>query len=68
MSTGDHPDDSTEEMSSLLPQLKWSKEIFDVLVKIFKLPKSWGVMYPEEGQMTAQAPAGYITLFWDYFA
>ncbi|MFS7911779.1 hypothetical protein Hanom_Chr02g00122111 [Helianthus anomalus] len=24
-------------------------------------------MYLEEGQKAAQAPAGYITLFWDYF-
>ncbi|KAJ0714590.1 hypothetical protein HanPI659440_Chr13g0491171 [Helianthus annuus] len=24
-------------------------------------------MYPDEGQTAAQAPAGYITLFWDYF-
>ncbi|MFS7969584.1 hypothetical protein Hanom_Chr09g00810941 [Helianthus anomalus] len=24
-------------------------------------------MYPEDGQTAAQAPTGYITLFWDYF-
>ncbi|KAM0009820.1 hypothetical protein Hdeb2414_s0085g00783031 [Helianthus debilis subsp. tardiflorus] len=67
MSTGDHPKDSAEEMSSSLPPLKWSEEIFDCLVKNFKFPKSWGVMYPEDGQTAAQAPADYITLFWDYF-
>ncbi|KAM0052184.1 hypothetical protein Hdeb2414_s0007g00245281 [Helianthus debilis subsp. tardiflorus] len=67
MSIGDYPDSSAEEMSSSLPPLKWSKEIFDGLVQNFKFPKSWGVMYPEEGQTAAQAPAGYITLFWDYF-
>ncbi|KAJ0603898.1 hypothetical protein HanHA300_Chr02g0043421 [Helianthus annuus] len=67
MSTGYHLDDSSEEMSSSLPQQKWSKEIFDGLVQNFKFPTSWGVMYPEEGQTAAQAPAGYITLFWDYF-
>ncbi|KAJ0715444.1 hypothetical protein HanPI659440_Chr13g0501211 [Helianthus annuus] len=67
MSTGDHPDDSAEEMPTSLPPLKWSREIFDGLVKNFKFPKSWGVIYPEEGQTAAQATAGYITLFWDYF-
>ncbi|MFS8018283.1 hypothetical protein Hanom_Chr15g01390251 [Helianthus anomalus] len=55
-------------MSSLLPLLKWSEEIFNDLVKIFKFPLSWGVIYPQEGQTAAQAPAGYITLFWNYFA
>ncbi|MFS7986857.1 hypothetical protein Hanom_Chr11g01015191 [Helianthus anomalus] len=29
--------------------------------------KFWGVTYPEDGQTVAQAPVGYITLFWDYF-
>ncbi|MFS7969582.1 hypothetical protein Hanom_Chr09g00810921 [Helianthus anomalus] len=67
MSTDDHPEDSAEEMSSSLPPLKWSKQIFDGLAKNFKFPKSWGVMYPEDGQTAAQAPTGYITLFWDYF-
>ncbi|KAM0010652.1 hypothetical protein Hdeb2414_s0071g00773451 [Helianthus debilis subsp. tardiflorus] len=67
MFTGDHPDDSAEEMFASLPMLKWSKEIFDGLVQNFKFPKSWGVRYPEEGKTAAQAPAGYITLFWDYF-
>ncbi|KAM0031400.1 hypothetical protein Hdeb2414_s0017g00508361 [Helianthus debilis subsp. tardiflorus] len=54
-------------MSTSLPPLKWLKEIFGGLVQNFKFPKSWGVMYPEERQTTAHAPAGYITLFWDYF-
>ncbi|KAJ0596197.1 hypothetical protein HanRHA438_Chr04g0164731 [Helianthus annuus] len=67
MSTGDHPDDSVEEMSASLPPLKWSRKILDGLIKNFKFPKSWGVIYPEEGQTAAQAPACYITIFWDYF-
>ncbi|MFS7953485.1 hypothetical protein Hanom_Chr07g00619221 [Helianthus anomalus] len=68
MSTKEQPEDSSEEMSASLPPLKWSKEIFDSLVKNFKFPDAWGVRYPEEGQTAADAPAGYITLFWDYFA
>ncbi|KAJ0669675.1 hypothetical protein HanOQP8_Chr13g0465341 [Helianthus annuus] len=68
MSTGEHPDDFAEEMSTSLPPLKWLKEIFDGLIQNFKFPTSWGVMYPDEGQTAAKAPAGYITLFWDYFS
>ncbi|KAJ0939112.1 hypothetical protein HanRHA438_Chr02g0057361 [Helianthus annuus] len=67
MSTGIHPEDSLEEMYASLPPLKWSKEILDGLVQNFKFHTNWGVMYPDEGQTAAQAPAGYITLFWDYF-
>ncbi|KAF5816299.1 hypothetical protein HanRHA438_Chr03g0144161 [Helianthus annuus] len=68
MSTKEHLEDSSEEMSVSLLPLKWSKEIFDGLVKNFKFPDGWGVRYPEEGQTVADAPTGYITLFWDYFA
>ncbi|KAF5812739.1 hypothetical protein HanRHA438_Chr03g0101291 [Helianthus annuus] len=68
MSTKEHLEDSSEEMSASLPPLKWSKEVFDGLVKNFKFPDSWGVRYPDDGQTAADAPATYITLFWDYFA
>ncbi|KAF5783160.1 hypothetical protein HanRHA438_Chr11g0517361 [Helianthus annuus] len=67
MSTIELHQDSSEEMSAVIPPLKWSKETFDGLVQNFKFPDSWGATYPEEGQTAAQAPAGYITLFWDYF-
>ncbi|KAF5786532.1 hypothetical protein HanXRQr2_Chr10g0442051 [Helianthus annuus] len=68
MSTGERREDSSEEMFVNLPPLKWSRETFDSMVQKFKFPDSWGVQYPDEGQTTANAPAGYITLFWDYFA
>ncbi|KAJ0799877.1 hypothetical protein HanPI659440_Chr03g0096461 [Helianthus annuus] len=67
MSTGENPE-NIEEMSSALPPLKWSEEIFNDLVKSFKFLASWGVIFPQEGKAAAQSPAGYITLFWDYFA
>ncbi|KAF5822881.1 hypothetical protein HanRHA438_Chr01g0032751 [Helianthus annuus] len=67
MSTGERHEDSLEEMSVGLPPLKWSKKVFDGLVQNFKFPNSWGVRYPNDGQTAADAPAGYITLFWDYF-
>ncbi|MFS7918942.1 hypothetical protein Hanom_Chr03g00207111 [Helianthus anomalus] len=62
MSTKEHLEDSSEEMSASLPPLKWSKEVFDGLMKNFKFPDSWGVRYPDDGQTTANTPAGYITL------
>ncbi|KAF5809482.1 hypothetical protein HanXRQr2_Chr04g0157661 [Helianthus annuus] len=68
MSTGEKQKTSAEDMSSSLPPLKWSEETFNDLVKSFKFPDSWGAICPKEGQIAAQAPTGYITLFWDYFA
>ncbi|MFS7958135.1 hypothetical protein Hanom_Chr07g00674581 [Helianthus anomalus] len=35
MSTGDHHEDSTEEMAAELPPLKWSRETFDGLIRNF---------------------------------
>ncbi|MFS7919857.1 hypothetical protein Hanom_Chr03g00217571 [Helianthus anomalus] len=63
MSTRDHHEDSSEEMSSSLPPLKWSRETFDSMVRNFRFPDSWGARYPDEHQTAADAPAGYITLF-----
>ncbi|MFS7889166.1 hypothetical protein Hanom_Chr00s000003g01603781 [Helianthus anomalus] len=54
-------------MSVGLPPLKWPRETFDSMVRNFKFPDSWGARYPDEGQTAADAPAGYITLFWDFF-
>ncbi|KAJ0502756.1 hypothetical protein HanHA300_Chr11g0416531 [Helianthus annuus] len=68
MSTGKRHEDSSEEMSASLPPLKWPRDTFDSMVQSFKFPDSWGARYPDKGQMAADAPAGYITLFWDYFA
>ncbi|KAJ0456361.1 hypothetical protein HanIR_Chr15g0761561 [Helianthus annuus] len=67
MSTGDHHEDSSEEMVAGLPPLKGSKETFDGLVRNFKFPVSWDARYPDEGQKAADALARYITLFWDFF-
>ncbi|KAM0041341.1 hypothetical protein Hdeb2414_s0011g00365221 [Helianthus debilis subsp. tardiflorus] len=38
------------------------------MVQNFRFPDSRAVRYPDGGQTAADAPAGYITLFWDYFA
>ncbi|MFS8017233.1 hypothetical protein Hanom_Chr15g01377991 [Helianthus anomalus] len=68
MPTGDHHEDSSEEMAVGLPPLKWSRETFDGLIRNLKFPDGWDAWYPDEGQTAADAPAGYITLFWDFFA
>ncbi|KAJ0447759.1 hypothetical protein HanHA89_Chr17g0708981 [Helianthus annuus] len=68
MSTGDHHEDSAEDMAANLPPLKWSRATFDGLIRNLKFPEGWGARYPDEGQTAADAPAGYITLFWDFFS
>ncbi|KAM0038561.1 hypothetical protein Hdeb2414_s0013g00416331 [Helianthus debilis subsp. tardiflorus] len=68
MSTGKRHEDSSEEMSVNLPPLKWPKETFDSMVRNFKFSDNLDVRYPDEGQTTADAPAGNITLFWDFFS
>ncbi|KAM0024744.1 hypothetical protein Hdeb2414_s0022g00619251 [Helianthus debilis subsp. tardiflorus] len=68
MSTREHHEDSTEEMSVEIPPLKWSRATFDGLVRNFRFSDNWGACYPEEGQTAADAPAGYVTLFWDFFS
>ncbi|MFS7918968.1 hypothetical protein Hanom_Chr03g00207401 [Helianthus anomalus] len=55
-------------MAVKIPPLKWSRETFDGLIRNFRFPKRWDARYPEEGQTAADAPAGYITLFWDFFS
>ncbi|KAJ0735265.1 hypothetical protein HanPI659440_Chr11g0430171 [Helianthus annuus] len=67
MSTGENQESLAEEMSSELPPLKWPRGSFDGLMRNLKFPESWGALYPEEGQTAADAPSGYITLFWDFF-
>ncbi|KAJ0845156.1 hypothetical protein HanRHA438_Chr15g0710451 [Helianthus annuus] len=66
MSTGGNQEGLAEEMSTELPPLKWPRGSFDGLMRNLKLPESWGALYPEEGQTAADAPSGYITLFWDF--
>ncbi|KAJ0560575.1 hypothetical protein HanRHA438_Chr06g0268671 [Helianthus annuus] len=68
MSTIDHYKDSTEEMAAELPSLKWSRATFDGLIRNLRFLENWGARYPDEGQTAADAPAGYMTLFWDFFS
>ncbi|KAJ0447746.1 hypothetical protein HanRHA438_Chr17g0815791 [Helianthus annuus] len=67
MSTGEHHEDLSEEMSAELPPLKCPRATFDGLIQNLKFPESWGALYPEEGQTAADTLAGYVILFWDFF-
>ncbi|KAM0041912.1 hypothetical protein Hdeb2414_s0011g00371921 [Helianthus debilis subsp. tardiflorus] len=67
MSSGEHHGDLSEEMSAEVPPLKWPRASLDGLVQNLRFPENCGALYPEEGQTTTDAPAGYINLFWDFF-
>ncbi|KAF5795067.1 hypothetical protein HanXRQr2_Chr08g0335411 [Helianthus annuus] len=50
-----------------LPVLKWSKGQFETLMTSIQMPKEFGATYPQEGDTGADAPAGFITLWADFF-
>ncbi|XP_035831663.1 uncharacterized protein LOC118480851 [Helianthus annuus] len=50
-----------------LPVLNWSKSYFDNLMTSIQMPKEYGAIYPQEGDTGADAPAGYITLWAEFF-
>ncbi|KAM0070852.1 hypothetical protein Hdeb2414_s0001g00018071 [Helianthus debilis subsp. tardiflorus] len=50
-----------------LPVLKWSKSQFDVLMTSIQMPREFGFIFPQEGDTGADAPAGYVTLWANFF-
>ncbi|KAJ0739935.1 hypothetical protein HanOQP8_Chr06g0211251 [Helianthus annuus] len=50
-----------------LPVLKWTKTAFDNLMTAVLMPQEYGVVYPSEGDTSADAPAGYVTMWADFF-
>ncbi|KAF5784954.1 hypothetical protein HanXRQr2_Chr10g0422891 [Helianthus annuus] len=50
-----------------LPVLKWSKGHFKILMTSIHMADEWGATYPQEGDTGADAPAGYITLWAEFF-
>ncbi|KAJ0912476.1 hypothetical protein HanRHA438_Chr06g0274771 [Helianthus annuus] len=50
-----------------LPVLKWTKKTFDRLMLDVQMPPEYGAFYPSEGDTGADAPAGYVTLWADFF-
>ncbi|KAJ0857451.1 hypothetical protein HanRHA438_Chr13g0590311 [Helianthus annuus] len=50
-----------------LPVLKWTKAQFDTLMTAVQMPQEYGAVYPHEGDTGADAPAGYVTMWADFF-
>ncbi|KAJ0612181.1 hypothetical protein HanHA300_Chr01g0024651 [Helianthus annuus] len=50
-----------------LPALKWTRKTFDRLMLDVQMPPEYGAQYPSEGDTGADAPAGYVTLWADFF-
>ncbi|KAF5754768.1 hypothetical protein HanXRQr2_Chr17g0794961 [Helianthus annuus] len=47
--------------------LKWTKKSFDRLLLDVQKPPEYGACYPSEGDTGADAPAGYVTMWADFF-
>ncbi|XP_035836722.1 uncharacterized protein LOC110919845 isoform X2 [Helianthus annuus] len=50
-----------------LPALKWTRKSFDRLMLEVQMPSEYGAQYPSEGDTGADAPAGYVTMWSDFF-
>ncbi|KAJ0534096.1 hypothetical protein HanIR_Chr09g0415921 [Helianthus annuus] len=60
-------DDDVDVPGGGLPVLKWSKGGFKLLMTTVQMADDWDATYPQEGDTGADAPAGYITLWADFF-
>ncbi|MFS7968191.1 hypothetical protein Hanom_Chr09g00794601 [Helianthus anomalus] len=67
MSTGDDVV-IVEEVGGALPPLKWDQGLFEQVVRGYQLANEWDARYPTQGQIAADAPPGYITLFAVFFS
>ncbi|KAM0052171.1 hypothetical protein Hdeb2414_s0007g00245121 [Helianthus debilis subsp. tardiflorus] len=50
-----------------LSVLKWLMATFETLMRDIQMPPEYGATYPQEGDTTGDAPAGYVTMFVDFF-
>ncbi|KAM0071734.1 hypothetical protein Hdeb2414_s0001g00028581 [Helianthus debilis subsp. tardiflorus] len=50
-----------------LPALRWTRKSFDHLILDVQMPPEYGARYPSEGDTGADAPAGYVTMWADFF-
>ncbi|XP_035830761.1 uncharacterized protein LOC118480159 [Helianthus annuus] len=60
-------DDDVNVPGGGLPVLKWTKGSFKTLMATVQMAKDWNATYPQVGDTGADAPAGYITLWADFF-
>ncbi|MFS7949379.1 hypothetical protein Hanom_Chr06g00570901 [Helianthus anomalus] len=47
--------------------LRWSRSSFEMLMRDIQMPPEYGATYPQEGGTAGDAPAGYVTMFTDFF-
>ncbi|MFS8005647.1 hypothetical protein Hanom_Chr13g01239801 [Helianthus anomalus] len=50
-----------------LPVLQWARKFFDRLMLDIQMPPEYGAFHPSEGDTGADAPAGYVTMWADFF-
>ncbi|KAF5802108.1 hypothetical protein HanXRQr2_Chr06g0255751 [Helianthus annuus] len=67
VSADEDEDDDVDVPGGGLPVLKWSKGSFKTLMATVQMAKDWNATYPQVGDTGADAPAGYITLWADFF-
>ncbi|KAJ0880496.1 hypothetical protein HanRHA438_Chr10g0463801 [Helianthus annuus] len=60
-------DDDGGVVGGGLPVLKWTTGGFKTLMTTIQIADDWKVSYPQEGDTSVDAPAGYITLWADFF-
>ncbi|MFS7978982.1 hypothetical protein Hanom_Chr10g00921931 [Helianthus anomalus] len=60
-------EEETQVEAGPLPVLKWDQGLFEQITLGFWFPPEWDAQYPQQGQIAADAPPGYITLFEDFF-
>ncbi|KAF5781226.1 hypothetical protein HanXRQr2_Chr11g0480991 [Helianthus annuus] len=59
---------TVEEAGGGLPPLKWDQGMFEQVICGQQFASEWDARYPAQGQIAADAPPGYITLFTDFFS
>ncbi|KAM0061207.1 hypothetical protein Hdeb2414_s0004g00133271 [Helianthus debilis subsp. tardiflorus] len=47
--------------------LRWTESALPMLLTNTQMPAEYGAMYPQEGDTAGDAPAGYVTMFADFF-
>ncbi|KAM0058611.1 hypothetical protein Hdeb2414_s0005g00172091 [Helianthus debilis subsp. tardiflorus] len=50
-----------------LPVLRWTELVFQTLMTGIQMPNEYGARYPQEGDTAGDAPAGYVSMFADWF-
>ncbi|KAJ0494724.1 hypothetical protein HanIR_Chr12g0600721 [Helianthus annuus] len=64
---------TTEEVAKVnapgksLPELRWTESAFETLMTGIQILEAYGARYPQEGYTAGDAPAGFVSMFADWF-